>query len=81
MVLEGGEPELGNTLDICASLLVLVNLGDLGALFLFVVLILVVRVRGLTSLDVSVGRFGRTGNDGLSSLVQRGVLGQELTET
>ena len=73
MVSQGGQPELGDTG--CGLLVVLVNLGDTRTLLL---LVLVVRVGGLASLDLGVGRLGFAGDDGFPSLVKRGVSVEEL---
>lgn len=73
VVSQRGQPELGDAGR--GLLVVLVNLGDTRTLL---VLVLVVRVGGLTSLDLGVGRFGLAGDDGFPSLVKRGVSVEEL---
>jgi hypothetical protein len=52
-VLQGGEPEFWNTLDI--RTLLVVNFSQLGSILLFVVLL--IRILSLTGLDISVGGF------------------------
>lgn len=75
VVPQSGQPELGDTIHICRVLLVL-DLGDLGALLLL--LVFVVRVGILASLDLRVGRLNTAGNNGRPALVQRLVPVEEL---
>lgn len=73
-VLHGAEPELGDTLDIGGSgLLLLIRLGLLALLIALVVLAL-----SLASLDLLLGGLGETVDDLGALLVQRGELGEEL---
>jgi hypothetical protein len=70
-VLHGGQPELGDTLDVGGRLVVLslVGLIILVVVFLFVL---------LASLDLLLGRLGGAVDDLGTLLVERGVLGEEL---
>jgi hypothetical protein len=70
-VLHGGQPELGDTLDIGGRLVVL---GLVGLIILVVILLFVL----LASLDLLLGRLGGTVDDLGTLLVKRGVLGEEL---
>lgn len=77
VVLEGGQPELGDTLDI-GLLARLVNLLDTS------LVILVLRVGyitgGFSGSDLVLGGLGLSGDDFLSSSVERSVTGSELYE-
>jgi hypothetical protein len=70
-VLHGGQPELGDTLDVGGRLVVLslVGLIILVVVFLFVL---------LASLDLLLGRLSGAVDDLGTLLVERGVLGEEL---
>ena len=71
-VLHGAEPELGDTLDVGGSgLLLLIGLG----LLLVIVLVLTL---GLAGLDLLLGGLGLTVDDLGTLLVERGELGEEL---
>lgn len=77
MVLQRGEPELGDTS--LSILLALLNLGDTSSLLLLIlVLILVISVDVLTGGDLLICGLGLTGNDGRSTLVKGSVFGEEL---
>ena len=68
-VLHGGQPELGDTLDVGGRLVIL----GLGLLILVILLFVL-----LASLDFLLGRLGGTVDDLGTLLVERGVLGEEL---
>jgi hypothetical protein len=69
-VLHGGQPELGDTLDVGSGLVVL-------GLVLLIILIIFLFVL-LASLDFLLGGLGGTVDDLGTLLVERGVLGEEL---
>lgn len=70
VVLEGGQPELGNTLDVG----LVTGLVDLFDTSLVVLILRIGHVAdGLTGSDLVLGRLGLSGNDLLSSSVERCV--------
>lgn len=70
VVLEGSQPELGNTLDVG----LVTGLVDLFDTSLIVLILRVGHVAdGLTGSDLVLGRLGLSGNDFLSSSVERSV--------
>lgn len=76
VVPQGSQPELGDTSNLAILVLLVGNLGNPGTLLLVV---LVIRVSGLTSFNLGVGGLSLSGDDGLPSLVKRSVLGKELS--
>jgi hypothetical protein len=78
VVLQGGQPELGNTLDV-GLVARLINLFNTS------LLIVLVRVRdiadGLTGSDLLLSGLSLSGDDLLSSSVERSVSGGELERT
>ena len=70
-VLHGGQPELGDTLDVSGRLV-----GLLGLIILLILVVLLFVF--LASLDLLLGRLGGTVDDLGTLLVKRGVLGEEL---